>query len=90
MHAYCFASGQIGFGPRVPEGALPIAKGPRQALQDLMEGVARHSRTDETLYVPGVPEADDEEAALDALATFTTWISKSLPPGVETIHSKHR
>lgn len=27
MFAYCFASGQIGFGGVIPRGALPIAKG---------------------------------------------------------------
>lgn len=91
MHAYCFASGQIEFGARIPEGALPIAKGPRKALVDWMQGVARHAYDGETLLVPGIPEAQlDQDAALDALKRFTLWISKHPPKGCETIHSKHR
>lgn len=91
MHAYCYASGHIGFGPDVPTGALPIAKGKDQALHDFISAVARHSYDGETLLVPGVPEAETDDAKLDALLRFTQWISaRTLPEGIETIHSKHR
>lgn len=90
MHAYCYASGRIEFGPKIPDGALPIAKGPDRALRDFLCGVSRHAYDGETLLVPGIPEAPNQSAALDALKRFTTWITKSAPDGVETIHSKHR
>jgi len=90
MHAYCFASGQIEFGARIPEGALPVAKGPRKVLVDYLNGVARHAYDRETLLVPGIPEAPDQGAALDALKRFTTWASEHAPAGVEFVHSSHR
>lgn len=90
MHAYCYASGHIGFGPEVPFECLPIAKGPTKKLQDFISGVARHSRTNDDLFVPGIPEAPNEDAALDALLHFTRWITKGAPADVTTIHSKHR
>lgn len=49
MHAYCYASGQIEFGERIPDGALPIARGKRKPLQDFISGVARHAYDGETL-----------------------------------------
>lgn len=91
MHAYCYASGQIEFAPKIPEGALPIASGPDKTLREWICGVARHDYDGETLLVPGIPEAqDDQMKALDALKRFTTWITKSAPEGVTTIHSAHR
>lgn len=90
MHAYCYASGQIEFAPRIPDGALPIAKGPDKKLREFLCGVSRHAYDGETLLVPGIPEAPSQGAALDALKRFTLWISKSAPDGVTTIHSKHR
>ena len=70
MKAYCWASGLIEFGPRVPKGALLIASGSAKALRVYIEGVARHGYKSrwvkgrltkvpgtEPLLVPGVPEA---------------------------------
>lgn len=91
MYAFCYASGHIAFGPEVPPEALPVAEGPREALMDFISGVARHSRVNDDLFIPGIPETHgDQEAALDALLRFTKWIAKGEPAGVTTIHSKHR
>ena len=91
MYAYCYASGHIGFGSEVPPEALPIAEGPRKKLMDFIGPVARHSRTNDDLFVPGIPEAQgDQDAALDALLRFTKWIATHDPKGVTIIHSKHR
>ena len=90
MFAFCYASGQIGFGVEIPFGALPIAKGPDRALRDWLDGVSRHAYDGETLLVPGIPEAPDQSVALDALKRFTLWAGKGAPKSVETIHSKHR
>lgn len=70
MKAYCWASGLIEFGPRVPDGALLIASGKEKPLRAFLESVARHGyetrevngrptkvRGTEHLLVPGIPEA---------------------------------
>lgn len=77
MRAYCFASGQIEFGRRIPEGALPIARGPAKVLRQRMEVVARHAYDGKTLLVPGVPEAANQIEAVDALIAFRNWIKPS-------------
>lgn len=103
MHAYCFASGLIEFADKIPSGALPIGRGPREKLIDWLEATARHGyqteRVDgrlqkipgtDCLIVPGVPEAPDQGAALDALKRFTKWASQSAPKEIVTVHSAHR
>lgn len=97
MRAYCFASGHIEFGRSVPSGALPIARGKAKALRDLIDATARHGyRTklvkgrptkipgSDHLLVPGVPEAPDQDAALDALSRYVSWLNshKSMLKGV--------
>lgn len=91
MHAYCYASGHIAFGPEVPPEALPIAKGSAWIINEFHKRLARHSRTNDDLFVPGIPETQgDQDAALDALLIFTRWITKGAPKDVITVHSKHR
>lgn len=82
MHAYCYASGQIEFGARIPDGALPIARGRSKPLRDFICGVARHAYDGETLLVPGIPEAPDQSAALDALRAFLKWIGTHKRKGI--------
>jgi hypothetical protein len=76
-YAYAYRSGHIGFGHEVPEGALPIGKlGPKLKCSTI-EACARLSRTDNrTLFVPGVPEAESDDAALDAFEKWLTWVTK--------------
>jgi hypothetical protein len=88
MHAYCFASGQIGFGDGLPAGALPIARGEPSVLVEFITGVARRGYVGETLFVPGVPEAANQEEGLECLEKFTKSISEKLPDGVSTIYSQ--
>ena len=78
-YALCDATGVITFAPRIPHDlrALPIARGPRKKLIAAITGVARHAYDGETLLVPGVPEASDQTAALDALLRFKEWIGPS-------------
>jgi hypothetical protein len=95
MIAYCYASGLIEFGNKLPNGALPIAKGPAKKLLDFIEPVARHGYStrevdgrptkipgSDCLLVPGVPEAPDQFTALNALQTFQSWIRHQAPEGV--------
>ena len=69
ISAHAWRSGMIEFrhfGEPVPAGAMPLP----QADRELLVGMARHSRTDDWWLVPGVPEAEDEEAAKDAMFRF--------------------
>jgi hypothetical protein len=88
MHAYCYASGQIGIADEVPNGALPIARGRERAVRRLIEATARHAYDGTTLLVPGVPEAPNQNAALKALHAYVWWITPQCSRGVRTIYSK--
>jgi hypothetical protein len=83
MLAYCFASGHIGFGDALPEGALPIARGEPGVLEDFIRGVALCA-CNRTLIVPGLSEASDEIATFEVLQAFLKTISEKLPEGVST------
>lgn len=100
MRAYCYASGLIGFGNRVPSGALPIASGPEKKLVDFINSVARHGYSTklvkgrptkipgtECLLVPGIPEAADESAGYEALKKFCAWIATHKRPGIMVVGS---
>lgn len=68
--AYCYRTGEIGFtDDKLPKGCLPIARGDAE----LMARVEVHSRRaydNVTLLVPGIPEANSDQEALDALFRF--------------------
>lgn len=83
MRAYCWASGQIDFGRRIPDGALPIARGRAKAVRDYVEVRARHAYDGHTLLVPGIPEAPNQTVALDALHAWLDWCRPGAPAGVE-------
>jgi len=98
IRAFCYATGLIEFGTRVPKGALIIARGPEKQLRDYIETMARHGyrtrfvrgrRTkvpgSDTLLVPGVPEAVDQRAGLDALHQWMKWIDVHAPRGVRVL-----
>jgi len=81
MYAYCWASGLIQFGRKVPSGAIQIARGPANKLRPAIDVLARHGKgaSKDCLLVPGVPEAPespDDKAKGDALAAWLAWCSK--------------
>jgi hypothetical protein len=95
MRAYCWSSGLIEFGRTLPDGALPVAKGPAKPLREFITGMARHGYNTEIvdgrptkipgtdcLLVPGVPEAPNQAVASDALFAFRQWIGQKPPKGV--------
>lgn len=75
-YAYAWRSGIIETGPAVPDGAIPIARGGVKRLARLIDATARHAYDGETLLVPGVPEAETDDQALDALIAFRDWIAR--------------
>lgn len=78
MIAWCWASGLIEIGETVPEGAIKFAHGPKADLKCVLEAVARHGKgaSEGKLIVPGIPEAESQQAAGDALQAFMDWARK--------------
>lgn len=84
--AYAFASGHIEFGPRVPNGALPICildteqrtKAGRLIHQAVsrktIEAKARLAYDGETLLVPGVPKAKNQTIGVKAFMRWSDWV----------------
>lgn len=71
IRAYAFGSGEIGFTTGcVPAGALIIARGEETVVREVVTGLARRAYDNETLLVPGVPEAVDETAGYEAFKRF--------------------
>ncbi len=78
--AWCWASGLIELGDEgmEPSGCIVIAAGPRAYLQGTLSAVARHGAgsSEGKLLVPGVPEADSQQSAADALGQWLAWCAK--------------
>lgn len=76
--AWCWASGLIEIGETVPDGAIKFAHGPKSNLKCVLEAVARHGKGASAgkLIVPGIPEAESQQAAADALQAFMDWAGK--------------
>lgn len=98
IRAYCFASGLIEFGRRIPAGAMVIARGPDKELRDFIDGKARHGyRTrviggrrakvpgTEHLLVPGIPEAPNQLVAEKKLREWIGWIAAHAPKQVRVL-----
>jgi hypothetical protein len=99
MRAYCYASGRIDFGHRIPNGAIVIARGPEKELRAYIEARARHGYPtryrgrqtripgSDMLLVPGVPEALNQYRAAIALDAWLKWIAVGAPRNVR-IHAR--
>lgn len=78
LYAYCWANGVIDFGSELPDGALSIVKGPAAKVRSVVSVVARHAKDNETLLVPGIPEAANEHAKMDSLLAFCNQVEKRM------------
>ena len=72
--AYCWRSGHVEFGRTVPDGAILIIRGPDELVRELVEPACRLAYDNKTLLVPGIPEADSDDAACKAAMSFICWI----------------
>lgn len=75
-YAYAYRSGEIGFGLIVPDNALEIARGEKRRITNIIKGIARQAYDGKTWLVPGVPEATDQNAAIEALIRFAGEIER--------------
>jgi hypothetical protein len=73
--AYCHRNGEILIGETLPEGTLEIARGRRCDVERLIWATARLAYDNKTWFVPGVPEAgDNDDAALEAVVSYVRQI----------------
>lgn len=79
--AFCWRNGVIEIGKEadVPEGAIVFARGSKRLLADICEVRSRLAYDGVTLLVPGIPEAEDDDAALDALEDWVSWAFQEHP-----------
>ncbi|WP_339863253.1 host nuclease inhibitor protein [Paremcibacter congregatus] len=82
MNAYVWRSGLIEFDSIAPLGALLISEA---ANREIIEVLARHSRVSNKLFVPGIPEADTDFEAMEALLAFQREYQKRLTPSYLTM-----
>ena len=74
--AYCWKSGQIGFGRIVPDGCLAILTDTSMTrLKAEIEVTACHDYAG-GLLVPGLPEADTNEECYRALGAYIDWLAE--------------
>ena len=52
--AYCWATGEIQIGKETPKGALPLAFGDADALQNAVSGLSTLAYDNTTRLVPGM------------------------------------
>lgn len=77
--AIVWASGLIEFidgDVEIPDGAMHLATG--EEYREKIEARSRHGY-DGSFIVPGIPEAVDEEDALEALSSFREWVITGTP-----------
>lgn len=74
--AWVWASGLIETGTEVPDGVMTFCTGEDCAVRELVGVVARHGYNGE-LLMPGVPEATDEDDAIEALIRFVQHLKQT-------------
>ncbi|WP_273792397.1 host nuclease inhibitor protein [Brucella anthropi] len=76
--AYCWRGGDIQISRRLPKGALKLGSAHGILLKKAVSVCARHSYDGHTLLVPGIPEADNDTEALEAVARFREQLARRL------------
>lgn len=77
MRAFAYRSGLIDIAEEIPDRSMPLAEAEYDLLVHAVQATCRMSYKNEPL-VPGVPEAVDESAALDAVLAYQVTLQKTL------------
>lgn len=76
MYMHCYRSGEIVLSrAQDMEGAISLCAGPKDDLLQRLSAKARLAYDGETWLVPGLPEAQTEDAAMEALNVFYERVS---------------
>lgn len=78
--AFCYRSGHVGFGTVVPKGAIFLMSVPTIKVRETIEVQCRLSKTTDDIFIPGVPEADNDDEALNAVKKFIARVQWCLLP----------
>lgn len=88
MYAYCWANGVIRFGKKVPETAIPFAKLKLGKVRDFRESItacARLAYDNCTWLVPGIPESENQDQAIEALIKWCDWLKLRKWKGIQIL-----
>lgn len=78
-YAFTNGAGVIGFGHHMPAGVLHIADDPsHERLYEAVEMLAQRAADGETMLVPGIPEAETNDQAMEALIAFRRLVMRDL------------
>ncbi len=76
LHAHCFRTGEIKISRKRDEpGMLLVGIGPGKELKEKVSARARLADDGQTMLVPGLPEAENEKDALDAVNDFVDFLN---------------
>jgi hypothetical protein len=76
--AVVWANGRIDITRWQPKGSILLARGPRGKLEAAIGGTARLAYDNCTWLVPGVPEAEDDIAAIEAVKAYQPRLRQAL------------
>ena len=75
LYAHCFRTGEIKISRKRDEpGMLLVGSGPGKELREKVSARARLADDGHTMLVPGLPEAESEKDALDAVNSFGDFL----------------
>lgn len=80
-HIVCHRSGEAFVSRRVPKGTMKIVTGHGRRLKRVLCACARHAYDGKTLLVPGLPEADNDLQAINAVKAFEQMLRERLAKG---------
>jgi len=81
LFAYCGRSGQIQFDHKVPDGFFELARGQGNVVRKVIEETAQLAGDNKTLLVPGMPEAEDDYAAVLKACHYIRRLETHNKPG---------
>ncbi|WP_320202445.1 host nuclease inhibitor protein [Agrobacterium rosae] len=80
-HIVCYRSGEAFVSRRVPKGSMKIVTGHGRRLRRILSVCARQAYDGKTLLVPGLPEAEGDLQAIEAVKGFEQMLRERLALG---------
>lgn len=78
-YIYCWRTGEIDTAPKpMVGGLLYLGAGDPERVSEVIAGTARRAYDGQTWLVPGIPEADTDDAALAAAQRYRSILLERL------------